>query len=73
MRNKGRLQVGKDADITVFDPKLVIDTATFEADLTFSQGVEYVLVNGQFVVGSGKTVGGARPGRAVVGRYQRSR
>ena len=39
MRNKGRLQVGKDADITVFDSKLVIDTATFEADLTFSQGV----------------------------------
>lgn len=71
MRNKGRLQIGKDADITVFDPDRVIDTATFEADLSYSEGVEHVLVNGQFVVRSGNTVRDVRPGRAVVGRYQR--
>ena len=73
MRNKGRLQVGKDADITVFDPNLIIDTATFEDDLSFSKGVEHVLVNGQFVVRSGKTVEGVRPGKAILGRYRRSR
>ena len=58
-----------DADITVFDPSRIIDTATFEDDLSFSAGVEHVLVNGQFVVRNGKTVEGVRPGRAVLGRY----
>jgi len=72
MRKKGRLQVGTDADITVFDPDGIIDTATFEDDLSFSNGVEHVLVNGQFVVRDGKTVEGVRPGRAVLGRYQQA-
>ncbi len=69
MQNKGRLQLDRDADITVFDPSRIIDTATFEDDLSFSAGVEHVLVNGQFVVRNGKTVEGVRPGRAVLGRY----
>ena len=72
MRNKGRLQIGKDADITVFNPNLIIDTATFEDDLSFSKGVEHVLVNGQFVVRSGKTVD-VRPGKAILGEYRESR
>ena len=72
MRNKGRLQVGKDADITVFDPNRIVDTATFEGDLSFSEGIEHVLVNGRFVVRDGKTVEGVRPGKAVLGRYRTS-
>ena len=70
MRNKGRLQVGKDADITVFDPEEIIDTATFEDDLSFSEGVEHVLVNGSFVVRDGRTVEGVRPGQPILGKYR---
>ena len=68
MTRKGRLQVGFHADITVFDPERILDTATFEDDLSYSVGVEHVLVNGQFVVRDGKNVPDARPGRAIVGK-----
>ncbi len=68
MRRKGRVQLGSDADITVFDPARIIDTATFEDDLSYSEGIEHVLVNGVFVVRDGQNVDGARPGQAVVGR-----
>ena len=71
MTNKGRVKVGADADITVFDPDKVLDTATFEKGLSFSKGIEHVLVNGTFVVREGETVTGAKPGRAVLGRHDR--
>jgi dihydroorotase len=70
MRGKGRLQVGCDADVTVFDPATIVDTATFESGLTESKGIEHVLVNGTFVVRDGKTVEGVFPGRAVLGKYR---
>jgi len=69
MKRKGRLQLGADADITIFDPAHIIDTAEFEDDLSYSEGVEFVLVNGQFVVRDGALVTGARPGQAVLGRH----
>jgi N-acyl-D-aspartate/D-glutamate deacylase len=69
MKNKGRLKVGADADITVFDAATVKDTATFEKGLSFSAGIEHVLVNGVAVVRDGKTIANAFPGRAVVGSY----
>jgi len=69
MKNKGRIRVGADADITVFDPVTVHDTATFEKGLSFSKGIEHVLVNGVAVVRGGETVTGAMPGRAVTGNY----
>ena len=64
----GRLQVGATADITVFDPETIIDTATFEEDLSYSEGVAHVLVNGEFVVRDGENVPDAMPGTAIVGR-----
>jgi hypothetical protein len=54
MRFKGRIQVGADADITVFDPNKIIDKATFEGGLEFSEGIEYVLVNGTLVLKNGR-------------------
>ncbi|MDE2973354.1 MAG: amidohydrolase family protein [Gemmatimonadota bacterium] len=65
---KGRLRPGMDADITVFDPDGIIDTATFEDDLSHSVGVAHVLVGGAFVVRDGENVPGATPGRALLGR-----
>ena len=70
MALKGRIQVGADADITIFNPDAIIDTATFEDDLSFSEGVFHVLVNGTFVVRDGVTVPGTLPGRPIVGRYR---
>lgn len=68
-RLKGRIQVGSDADITVFNPNTIIDKADFKG-LQFSEGVTYVLVNGQWVVKNGEIVKDAFPGRPVVGRYR---
>jgi N-acyl-D-aspartate/D-glutamate deacylase len=61
---KGRLQVGMDADITVFDPDEVIDRATYEDATIPSLGIPYVLVNGVLVVDEGRLTA-ARPGRAM--------
>lgn len=65
-RRKGRLQVGADADVVVFDPKTFKDQSTFEKPNVPSTGVQYLLVNGTVVVDSGKLVEGAVPGRAIV-------
>ena len=50
MREKGRLQAGADADIVVFDAARVGARATYGDAKEYSQGFEYVMVNGQFVV-----------------------
>ena len=71
MRLKGRIQVGSDADITIFDPNTIIDKATFEKGLEFSQGVEYVMVNGTFVLKNGQTVKNVFPGQPVYGKYKK--
>ena len=71
MRFKGRLQVGADADITIFDPNTIVDKATFEGGLKFSEGIHHVMVNGTFVVKNGKTIGNVFPGQPVYGKYKR--
>lgn len=63
--DKGRIRVGADADITVFDPDTVIDKATYEQPLQYSQGIRFVLVNGTLILKDGKLVEGGFPGRAV--------
>ena len=65
MKTKGRIRIGSDADITIFDPETVIDRATYlEGSLT-SDGIEYVLVNGIPVVYEGEIAEGVRPGKAI--------
>jgi N-acyl-D-aspartate/D-glutamate deacylase len=62
---KGRIRVGADADITIFDPRTVIDKATFEEPLQYSEGIPFVLVSGVAVVKNGQLVHGVFPGRAA--------
>lgn len=65
MKNKGRLRVGADADITVFNPSTVIDRATFENPTQYSTGIIDVVVNGVPVVRGEQLVRGVAPGRPV--------
>jgi len=64
MAAKGRVKVGADADLTIFDPATVIDKSTYEDATIPSVGIPFVIVGGQVVVDSGK-VTAARPGRAI--------
>jgi N-acyl-D-aspartate/D-glutamate deacylase len=64
-KDKGRIRVGADADITIFDPTRIIDKATYDEPLQYSEGIPFVLVNGVVVVQDGKLVEGVRPGRAA--------
>jgi dihydroorotase len=64
-QNKGRIRVGSDADITVFDAYRNIDKATYDAPLQYSEGIQFVLVNGVPVVKDGQLVEGIFPGRAA--------
>ena len=65
MREKGRVKVGADADLAVFDPQTVIDKATFDKPAQYSEGFHYVLVNGTFVVREGKLQDGVAPGQGI--------
>jgi len=65
LKNKGRIAIGADADITMFNPATVIDKATFDRPAQYSEGVQYVLVGGTLVVNQGKLVDGVFPGRGV--------
>jgi len=62
-RNKGRIRIGADADITIFDPNRIIDKATYEEPLQYSEGIAFVLVNGIPVLKDGKLVEGVFPGK----------
>ncbi len=62
LSDRGLLRPGMAADITVFDPAAVRDRATYEDPLRYSEGIEYVIVNGRVVLDAGKMTS-ERPGR----------
>lgn len=62
--HKGRLQVGMDADITIFDPETVIDRSTYMDATIPPEGIPYVIITGELVVDGGE-ITDARPGMGV--------
>ncbi len=70
MKQKGRLRVGADADITIFDPATVLDRSTYREPSLPPVGIQHVIVSGVSVVKNGQAVdlpGGVAPGKAVRG------
>ena len=65
MAFKGRMQVGADADITIFDAKKVKDNSTQQKAGLPSTGIPYVIVNGTVVVKDSKVLKGVYPGKPV--------
>lgn len=66
LRDRGILKPGVYADVVIFDPNTVMDKATFEDPHQYSDGIEYVFVNGQPVWENGKFTG-KLPGRILRG------
>ena len=65
MKNKGRVRVGADADLTLFDADKIIDVASFTDAAQPSAGIPFVLVGGAVVVRDGEIVEEVFPGRAI--------
>lgn len=65
LRRKGRMQIGADADITIFDPDTVIDKATVDNPAQHSEGIEYVMVLGQIVKDPNGLQTGVTPGQPI--------
>lgn len=64
LQDRGRLAVGKKADLVIFDAAAIRDEATFDMPQQYATGISHVLVNGTPVVENGQHTG-ARPGRAL--------
>jgi N-acyl-D-amino-acid deacylase len=64
LNDRGRLARGKKADIVIFNSETIKDEATFGDPHRYPTGIQYVMVNGEVVVGQGEHTG-ARPGRVL--------
>ena len=67
LRNRGLLQVGMKADVTIFDAERVSGPASFLEPRRPAEGIEYVIVNGTLVIEAGRPLD-ARPGKILYGR-----
>jgi len=65
MQHKGRIKVGADADITVFDAATIRDRSTYEKPNQTSAGIRHVVVNGVVTVSDGELLADAKSGQAV--------
>jgi N-acyl-D-amino-acid deacylase len=68
LRDRGRIEKNLAADIVIFDPKIVIDKATYSDPHQFPEGINYVIVNGKVVVKDGVHTG-VKPGIALFKKH----
>ncbi len=66
LTDRGLVRPGMWADLVVFDPETVADTATFQKPHSYSAGIAFVIVNGDVVVRQGRHTG-TRPGQIFLG------
>jgi N-acyl-D-amino-acid deacylase len=66
LANRGTIQVGNWADVTIFDLDSLQDRATYEKPMEFPSGIEWVLVNGVVTIDHGRHTG-AKAGRVLWG------
>jgi N-acyl-D-aspartate/D-glutamate deacylase len=69
MHDRGLIRDGQAADITIFNPNTLKDTATFDDPHRYAEGIEYVFVNGKPALVQGKYTG-ALAGKALRSRRQ---
>lgn len=69
MQQKGRIQIGADADITIFNAETIIDQATFLEPAQASLGIVHVIVNGIPVIRDSVLNENVHPGRPVKGMH----
>lgn len=67
---KGRIQLGADADIVIFDPATIAAKATYGDPYQKPDGIRYVLVAGRVVVEEGERVEGRYPGKKILGEVK---
>ncbi|HHY91629.1 MAG TPA: amidohydrolase family protein, partial [Clostridiales bacterium] len=68
IQNKGKIEIGFDADIVIFDYQQIIDTANFVGigdPNAAPKGIEYVIVNGEIVVEKNKVFRDKKPGKLL--------
>lgn len=67
LKDRGVLKEGNYADITVFDPNIIIDTSTYTSPRSKAQGISKVIVNGVLVLNEGviESTGAKGPGRVL--------
>ena len=54
MKNKGRIRIGADADLTIFDARSITDKSTFQDPAQYAAGIRFVMVNGVLIVKDGQ-------------------
>ncbi|MFN2550103.1 MAG: amidohydrolase family protein [Myxococcales bacterium] len=65
LQDRGQVHRGFKADLVVFDPATLRDTATFEKPQQYPEGIPYVVINGKLVLDNGKRTR-ERPGRPLL-------
>jgi N-acyl-D-amino-acid deacylase len=68
LAGRGQIKVGDFADLVIFDPDKIADTASFDKPISMAKGIEKVFVNGLLSFSKGKSQG--RNGRYLAGKKQ---